>query len=65
MNKPKRYFDFHEKRYCVQAKRKNTDEKWTDWTLVDDYESAEKHAARIEALGYDAQIIDRGENPNE
>lgn len=45
--------------------RKNTDEKWTDWTLVDDYESAEKHAARIEALGYEAKIIDRGENPNE
>lgn len=58
-------FNCEYKRYCVQAKRKNTDEKWTDWTLVDDYESAEKHAARIEALGYEAKIIDRGENPNE
>ncbi len=65
MNKAHKFFDCHEKRYSVQAKRKNTNEKWTDWTLVDDYDAAVKHAARVEALGYDAQIIDRGEKPNE
>lgn len=65
MNRAKTYQDCRGKRYSVQAKRKNTDEKWTDWTAADDYEAAEKHAARIEALGYDAQIIDRGETPNE
>lgn len=65
MSKAHKFFDCHYKRYNVRAKRKNTDEKWTDWTLVDDYESAEKHAARIEALGYEAKIIDRGETQNE
>lgn len=65
MNKAKRYFEYREKRYSIQAKRKNTNEAWTDWTNVDDYDAAVKHAARIEALGYDAQIIDRGVKPNE
>lgn len=65
MNKARCYFERTPKRYQVQAKRKNTNEAWTDWTLVDDYDAAVKHAARIEALGYDAQIIDRGETSDE
>lgn len=65
MSKAHKFFSCHYKRYSVQAKRKNTNEAWTDWTIVDDYDAAVKHAARIEALGYDAQIIDRGETSDE
>ena len=51
------------KQYTVQAKRKNTNkkEKWSEWTTVDDYEAARHHAKRAEEAGYDAKIIDRGE----
>lgn len=65
MNKAKEYPGLKPKRYSVQAKRKNTNEAWTDWTSVDDYDAALKHANRVEELGYSAQIIDRGETPNE
>ena len=58
-------FEFKYRRYTVMAKRKNTDEPWTDWTNADDYESAVKHANRVEELGYSSKIIDRGEKPNE
>lgn len=49
------------KRYSVQAKRKNTKEKWSDWTRVDTYEDAVKHSEYVENLGYCSKIIDRGE----
>lgn len=56
-------FKFKQKRYLVQAKRKGTNEMWTDWTIVDDYDAAVKHAEKVAELGYCAQIIDKGENP--
>ena len=65
MNKAKTYYNCRGKRYSVQAKRKNTNEKWTDWAAADDYESAVRHANRAKELGYSSRIIDRGENPNE
>lgn len=45
------------KRYSVKAKRKNTDEKWSEWTNVDSYRDAEKHACHVEELGYAAKIV--------
>ena len=45
------------KRYCVQAKRKNTNEKWSEWTNVNNYNDAERHACHVEELGYAAKIV--------
>ena len=52
---------FESKRYHVKAKRKNTDEKWSKWTNVDNYREAEKHACHIEELGYAAKIVVKDE----
>lgn len=59
------YFTYKYKRYIVQAKRKDPKEKWTEWAVVDDYESAVRTANRAAELGYDSRIVDKGENPNE
>lgn len=48
---------FKQTRYSVQAKRKNTDKKWSEWTNVNSYRAAEKHACRVEEVGYDAKIV--------
>ena len=48
---------FEFKRYDVQAKRKNTDENWSEWTNVDNYSDAVRHACHVEELGYAAQIV--------
>ena len=48
---------FNSKRYDVQAKRKNSDERWSEWTSVDNYRAAEKHACRVEEAGYAAKIV--------
>lgn len=45
------------RRYSVQAKRKNTNQEWTEWTSVDNYERAEYHAKKCEDAGYAARII--------
>lgn len=58
-------FDRCRERYVVQAKRKETNEKWTEWTRVDTPEAAAKHAARVTELGYSSRIIDKGETPND
>ena len=52
-------FQYREKRYRIQAKRKDTDEQWTEWTIVDDYDEAVKHFKQIEELGYSARIVDK------
>ena len=46
------------KRYLVQAKRKNSNEPWTDWTMVNDYARAVQHAERVEKLGYCSKITE-------
>lgn len=51
-----------EREYKVQAKRKDTDEQWTEWSIVDDYDEAVKHAKRAEELGYCSRIVERGAN---
>lgn len=56
-----KHFEYKHKRFKVQAKRKGTNEKWTEWTIVDEYETASKHAKRAEEAGYDAKIVDKGE----
>ena len=45
------------KRYSIQAKRKNTKERWSEWTNVNDYEDAVRHARHVEELGYAAKIV--------
>lgn len=50
---------FSRKRYTVLAKRKNTDEPWSDWTDTDNYQRAVHHACRAEEAGYCAKIIVR------
>lgn len=44
------------KRYRIKAKRKNTDEPYTDWTSVNDYKSAMKHVAHVREVGYDSKL---------
>lgn len=44
------------KRYSVMAKRKDTNEEWTDWTEADTYEKAEEHARYCESVGYAAKV---------
>ena len=50
---------FESKRYCVRAKRRNTKEKWSEWTNVDNYRDAVRHACHVEELGYAAKIVTR------
>ena len=47
---------FYRKRYYVMAKRKNTDEEWTDWTSVNNYGDAQRHAEHVKELGYESRI---------
>lgn len=44
-------------RYFIKAKRKDTDEKWTDWTHVDNYETALGHAEHIREVGYEGKVV--------
>lgn len=44
-------------RYFIKAKRKNTNEKWTDWTAVDNYEEAVGHVEKVREIGYDAKLV--------
>ena len=46
------------KRYKILARRKHTQEPWTNWTFADSYEEAVKHAKHIEESGYLARIVD-------
>ena len=55
----------YRKKYSVQAKRKDSKEKWTDWAETDSYLEAKKHEARIIELGYRARIIIIGEKQSE
>lgn len=50
---------FRRKRYTVQAKRRNTDEPWTDWVDTNNYQQAVNHACHVEELGYLATIVVR------
>ena len=45
------------KRYLVQAKRRTSKEKWSEWVNVNSYRDAVRHACRIEELGYAAKIV--------
>ena len=49
------------KRYIVQAKRRNTKEHWSEWTRVVSWDDGARHAAHVEALGYLARIVMKGE----
>lgn len=51
--------DFKRKRYTVVAKRRNTDEPWSDWTDCNNYQRAVQHACHVEELGYRAYIVVR------
>ena len=44
------------KRYRIKARRRGTDEKWTEWTDADHYAQAEDHAIYCEEVGYQARI---------
>ena len=54
-------FKWEYRRYTIQAKRVDTNEKWTDWTIVNDYDAAVNHADHIKELGYSSRIVDTGE----
>lgn len=49
------------KRYSVQANRKNSDEKWTEWAVTNNPDDAEKQRQKAEQFGYSARVIDKGE----
>ena len=48
---------FQPKRYIVQAKRKNSNEKWSEWTNINNYREAVRHARHVDELGFDAKIV--------
>ena len=48
---------FGRKRYTILAKRRNSKEKWSDWTDVGNYRDAVNHACKVEELGYAAKIV--------
>lgn len=52
---------YKRRRYAVQARRKDTAERWSEWTAVDDYDDAVKHRNRAAELGYCARIVDKRE----
>ena len=43
-------------RYEIMAKRHNTNEPWTSWTIANNYEEAAEHAKYVEDSGYIAKI---------
>jgi RNA polymerase-binding transcription factor DksA len=57
-------FQYRHKRYKVQARRKD-EQNWTEWTIVDNYDDAVKHAKRAEEAGYCARIIDKEQEMNQ
>ena len=48
---------YKETRYDVQAKRRDSNEKWSEWTKVNSYREALKHAKHIMELGYLPNIV--------
>lgn len=44
-------------RYYLEAKRKGSDEQWSEWTQADSYPQAVKHLEHIKELGYDGQLV--------
>ena len=44
-------------RYEIEAKRRNTDESFTAWTVANNYGKALAHEAHVENLGYEARIV--------
>jgi hypothetical protein len=44
-------------RYVVKAKRRGTNEPWSEWTLVNDYYRAMHHLVKCETIGYDAELV--------
>jgi hypothetical protein len=48
---------FGRKRYIVQAKRRDTNEKWSDWTDTNNYRQAVNQARHVEEVGYLAKIV--------
>lgn len=52
-------------KYEVQAKRKGANERWTAWAKTATHEEAEKHAAKAEAAGYLARILERKKGKEE
>ena len=50
---------FERRNYTVKAKRKNTDEYWSEWSSADDYEKAVELAQWCTyECGYLSQIVD-------
>lgn len=56
-------FEYRHKRYLIQAKRP-TDEEWSEWTRVDDFDEAVKHARHAEEVGFCSRIIDKKASEN-
>ena len=52
--------EYDRKRFHVLARRMFSKEPWTEWTQVNDYDVAIKHAKRVEAVGFEAKIADKG-----
>jgi hypothetical protein len=48
---------FERRRYVVQAKRRDTNEKWSDWTDTNNYRQAVNQARHVEEVGYLAKIV--------
>ena len=48
------------KRYNILAKRKDSD-NWSEWTQVDDIESAKSHVENVRKSGFMAKLVNREE----
>lgn len=44
-------------RYFIKAKRKNTNEKWTDWTNVDTYDEALRQVKHVFEVGFEGKLV--------
>lgn len=43
-------------RYAVKARRKNSQEAWSEWAEADNYDRATYHARRAEEAGYEVKL---------
>jgi hypothetical protein len=44
-------------RYYIQAKRKGSDEKWSEWTEINDYQEAIYQVEWVCEVGYDSKLV--------
>lgn len=44
-------------KYYIQAKRKGTNEEWSEWTGAENYQRALEHVEYARKVGYDSRLV--------